>query len=59
MDGLKKDLVLQHMTGKGQNEGREFSYEQYFVEVNGVKLVMKPADNTAKQILSSYFGVIK
>jgi len=57
---ILEGLTLQHRSGKGTNEqGKEFSYEQYFVKVQNVEIQLKPVDQTSKQILANYFGVTK
>ena len=35
--------------------GQELSYCVYYVEVNGIKVELKPKDATSKQILNNYF----
>lgn len=40
-------------------EGKAFSFNGYYVVVNGIKLSLKPNDNTVKQVLEDYFKKLK
>ena len=51
----KKDLVLQVKEISGSKDGRDYSFEGYFVVVNGIELSLKPADKTVKQVLKNYY----
>ena len=37
------------------NSGQEMTYHVYYVDVNGIKVELKPKDSTSKQILNNYF----
>ena len=36
--------------------GEIVKYYSYFVEINGIKIKMKPDDNTAKLVLDQYYS---
>lgn len=51
-----KALELKKETRTGQNDqGSSYSYDVYYVEVNGIKIDLKPKDATAKQLLKNEF----
>lgn len=52
---MAKELVLQVKEISGSKDGREYSFEGYYVVINGIELSLKPADNTVKQVLKNYF----
>jgi predicted RNA-binding protein with TRAM domain len=54
---MKKDLILQVKEITGSKDGRDYSFEGYYVIVNGIELSLKPADNTVKQVLKNYYEV--
>lgn len=36
-------------------DGKVVEYVAYYVEINGIKVYLKPTDSTARQILDSYW----
>jgi hypothetical protein len=51
-----KTLELKKETRVAQDDkGSSYSYDVYYVEVNGLKIDLKPKDGTAKQILKQHF----
>ena len=47
-----KDLKLSYEQKKFLNSnGIEVVYFEYYVEVNGIKIKVKPVDNTGRQLL--------
>lgn len=54
---LKLEQVERSFTNRN---GEQVAYKVYQVEIQGLKIEMKPKDNTAKQLLELYYdGVIK
>ena len=56
-----RELVLKCEKGIFTDESKKASveYVSFYVEVAGLKLKMKPADNTAKQLLEQFYGFSK
>lgn len=53
---MNKELTLKRReTSFTNKEGNKVSYFQYYVIVNGIEITVKTADNTAKQLLDSYY----
>jgi hypothetical protein len=53
---MPKLLELKKETRTAQDDkGSSYSYDVYFVEVNGIKIELKAKDSTAKQILKTQF----
>lgn len=69
MDGLlrlmimpKEDymqvLELQHeQVSYKKQDGTEAKFVRFYVSVNGIKLEVKPSDNTVRQVLHQYYGI--
>lgn len=50
-----KDLKLSYEQKKFLNaDGIEVVYFEYYVEVNGIKIKVKPVDSTGRQLLEYY-----
>lgn len=53
---MNKELTLKRReTSFTNKQGDKVSYFQYYVIVNGIEITVKTADNTAKQLLDSYY----
>lgn len=42
-----------------KNSGEVKKYRSFFVEFNGIKIPVRPADNTASQILNQAFDTLE
>jgi len=49
------ELKVEVIKGVSQKTEKEYEFNSYFVEVNGIKLQLKPVDNTVSQVLSQYY----
>lgn len=56
-----RQLVLQCEKGCFTDESKKTSveYVSFYVELAGLKVKMRPADNTAKQLLEQFYGFSK
>ena len=53
---MNKPLVLnQEVRTAKDKEGQTFQYDVYYVEINGIKLALKPSDATAKLLLKNHY----
>lgn len=50
------ELQMEVVKGISQKTGQEYEFNTYYVEVNGIKLQLKPSDNTVKQVLDQTYG---
>ena len=55
-----RDLILHCEKGTftdKDNPNRSVDFVTFYVELAGLKIKLKPADNTAKQLLEQFYGV--
>lgn len=55
MNEIKTTLYSEKGTFK-DDKGNEVSYTSYYVDVMGLRVKVKPCDNTAKQLLTIAFS---
>lgn len=54
---MKKTLILMRDEREFVSKtGEIVKYFSYYVEINGIKIKMKPDDNTAKLVLDQYYS---
>ena len=53
----KEGLILnqEKIEGVSSKDNKPYSFEAYYVVVNGIQLRLKPSDETVKQVLKQYY----
>lgn len=52
---MNKDLILVHKKESYVKDGVAREFDKYVIHFNGIELEMKPADNTVRQVLKTYY----